>query len=166
MKTRNTEKIIISELVKQCGSGSRDPVLFRHLDPESSAFLTPGSKIRDGKKSGSGIQDEHTRSNLFSESLVTFLGLKILKNLDADPGTEICFTLDPECGTEKFGSGINIPDPRKTEADLLSTKSGSSSSCSSGMCCLANLASSNISGLISWISQVDDEKHTTLCTGM
>jgi hypothetical protein len=38
------------------------------------------------------------------------------------------------------------------QSDLLSTKSGSSSSCSSGICCLANLASSNISGLISCTS--------------
>jgi hypothetical protein len=48
--------------------------------------LTPGSgiRIRDGKKSGSGmnIQDN------FSKSLETVLGLKILKFFDANPDPE------------------------------------------------------------------------------
>jgi hypothetical protein len=29
---------------------------------------------------------------------------------DPDPGSEIFLTLDPGSGTEKFGSGINIPE--------------------------------------------------------
>jgi len=31
---------------------------------------------------------------------------------DPDPGSEIFLTLDPGPGMEKFGSGINIPDPQ------------------------------------------------------
>jgi len=51
-------------------------------------------RIRDGKKSGSGIRDEHPR-NL--ETYKQFLGLEILKFFaDPDPGSGIFFTLDPE----------------------------------------------------------------------
>jgi hypothetical protein len=85
-------------------------------------FLLPGFGIRDGKKSDSGIRDEHPRS--FFLEFIQFLGLKILILFDADPdpgsgifytldpGSEIFFTLDPGSEIEKFGSGINIPDPQ------------------------------------------------------
>jgi hypothetical protein len=48
------------------------------------------------------------------ESLKQFFGLKILKFFDADPdpGSGIFLILDPGPGMEKFGSGINIPDPQ------------------------------------------------------
>ncbi len=70
-------------------------------DPGLGAFLTPGSGIRDGKKSasGSGIRDEQP----WSETIfLLFGGLKYLNSLmrirdgkKSDPG-----------------SGINIPDPQ------------------------------------------------------
>jgi hypothetical protein len=56
-----------------------------------------------GKKSGSGMNI----SDHFSQSLETIFGLKLF---DADPGSGIFLTQDP--GWEKFGSGINIPDPQ------------------------------------------------------
>jgi hypothetical protein len=47
-----------------------------------------------------------------SESLETIIWVKIFKFFDADPdpGSGIFLTLNP--GWEKFGSGINIPDPQ------------------------------------------------------
>jgi hypothetical protein len=61
-------------------------------------------------RSGSGIRirDEHFYHIFFYQSLETFLGLKILKFFDADPG--IFLTRDP--GWKKFGSGISISDPQ------------------------------------------------------
>jgi hypothetical protein len=50
-----------------------------------------------------------------SESLKTiFGGLKILKSVcaDPDPGSGIFLTLNLVSRMEKFGSGINIPDPQ------------------------------------------------------
>jgi hypothetical protein len=43
-----------------------------------------------------------------------FFGLKMFKFFyaDLDPGSGAMLTLDPGYGMEKFGSGINIPDPR------------------------------------------------------
>jgi hypothetical protein len=38
--------------------------------------------------------------------------VRILKFFDADPGSGIFLTLDPGSGMEKFGTGINIPDPQ------------------------------------------------------
>jgi hypothetical protein len=69
-------------------------------------FLLPGFGIRDGKKSDSGIRDEHPRS--FFLEFKQFLGLKILILFDADPdpGSGIFFTLDSGSEMEKFGSGI------------------------------------------------------------
>jgi hypothetical protein len=45
-----------------------------------------------------------------SESFETIFWVKILKFFDADPGSGIFLALDP--GWEKYGSGINIPDPQ------------------------------------------------------
>jgi hypothetical protein len=68
-----------------------------------------------GKKSRSGsrVRTEHPRS-YFRELKNYFWGLKTLKSscADPDPGSEIFLTLDPVSGMEKFGSGINIPDPQ------------------------------------------------------
>jgi hypothetical protein len=76
-------------------------------DPGSGAFLTPGSGIRNTgwvknqdpyPDPGSGMNNpDH-----ISESLETMFWVKILKFCDADPGSVM----------EKFGSGINISDPR------------------------------------------------------
>jgi hypothetical protein len=69
-----------------------------------------GNRIREGKKSGSGIRiniQDH-----ISESLVTVFRLKILKFFDADPDPGIGDLFDPGSGMENSdpGSGINIPD--------------------------------------------------------
>ncbi len=49
-----------------------------------------------------------------SERLKTIFWVKILEFFDAgpDPGSGIFLTLD--LGWEKFGFGINIPDPKNT----------------------------------------------------
>jgi hypothetical protein len=78
--------------------------------PGSGAFFASGSGI--GKKSRSGIRDEHPGS-YFPELRTQFFGLKKLQLFDADPdpGSEIFLTMDPGSGMEKFVSGLNIPDP-------------------------------------------------------
>jgi hypothetical protein len=56
----------------------------------------------------------------FSENFETAVfRLKILTIFDADqdPGSGISLTLDPGSRKEKFGYGINIPDPQHWEAD-------------------------------------------------
>ncbi len=79
--------------------GIMNPVL-RIRNQGSGAFSTPGSGIRDGKKS-IRIRDEQPRS-YFRELRNHFFGVKILKFFAADP--------DPRW--KKLGSGINIPDPQ------------------------------------------------------
>jgi hypothetical protein len=77
---------------KQCESSVADP------DPGLGAFLTPGSGIRDGRKSasGSGIRDEQPGSNFLElrNHFFAFFGVKIPKFFDEDPGWR------------QFGSGI------------------------------------------------------------
>jgi hypothetical protein len=68
-----------------------------------------GKKSRSG--SGMNIPDH------LSESQKPFLGLKILKFFDADPDLFV-----PGSGTEKFGSGINIPDPQQRQNGEISLK--------------------------------------------
>ena len=55
------------------------------------AFLTPGSGIRDGRKSasGSGIRDEQPGSYFLElrNHFFAFFGVKILKFFDEDPGS-------------------------------------------------------------------------------
>ncbi len=63
-------------------------------DPGSGAFLTPGSGIRDGLKSGSG--SGMNNPDHISESLGTIFGLNYLNSLMR--------IRDPEL--EQFGSGI------------------------------------------------------------
>jgi hypothetical protein len=58
------------------------------------------------KKSGSGMSNpDH-----ISESLEKFFCVKILKFLDAVPGSGMRKNSDP--GWKKFGSRINTPDPQ------------------------------------------------------
>ncbi len=65
----------------------------RIRDPGLGASLTPGSGIRDGRKSasGSGIRDEQPGSYFFElrNHFFAFLGVKILKFFDEDPGSGI-----------------------------------------------------------------------------
>jgi hypothetical protein len=69
--------------------------------------MTPGSEIRDGQKSRSGseIRDKHPGS-YFRELGTNFSGKKYLKYL-----MPIWNLFEPGSRMEKFGSGINIPDP-------------------------------------------------------
>jgi hypothetical protein len=83
--------------IQCCGSGSGIGCLF---DPW----------IRDGRKSasGSGIRDEQPGSYFLElrNNFLAFFGVKIRKFFDEDPGWRQLGS-----GMEKFGSGINIPDP-------------------------------------------------------
>ncbi len=87
----------------------------RIRDPGLVAFFTPGSGIRDpgwvksqDPDQGSGIRVEQPRS-YFLELRNHFLGLKILKFFDADPGSgmKTIWIRDPEW--EKVGLGIRDP---------------------------------------------------------
>ncbi len=88
----------------------------RIRDPGLGAFMTPGSGIRDGRKSasGSGIRDEQPGSYFLElrNHFLLFLGLTYLNSMRIrDPGWS------------QFGSGmeksrirdINIPDPPHSE---------------------------------------------------
>jgi hypothetical protein len=78
----------------------RDPGLL-------GTFLTPGSGIRDGRKSasGSGIRDEQPGSYFLElgNHFFAFLGVKIIKFFDEDPGSGIRDgdSSDPGSGMEK-----------------------------------------------------------------
>jgi hypothetical protein len=78
-------------------------------------FLTPGSGIRDGRKSasGSGIRDEQPGSYFLElrNNFFAFLGVEILKFFDEDPrsGMETVRIRDP--GWKKVGSGIRDKHP-------------------------------------------------------
>jgi hypothetical protein len=92
-------------------------------DPGSSAFLTPWSGIRDGQKVR--IRDEQPGS-YFRELKKQFFGSKYLNSLMRirDPGWKKFGSgmekiriqdgknSDLVSGMEKFGSGINNPDPQ------------------------------------------------------
>jgi hypothetical protein len=83
------------------------------------AFLTPGSGIRDGRKSasGSGIRDEQLGSYFLElrNHFLDFFGVKILKFFDEGPGSGIrdgdstVRIRDP--GWKKVGSGIRDKHP-------------------------------------------------------
>jgi hypothetical protein len=75
-------------------------------DPESGAFLTQGSGV--GKKIKIRIPDEHPEH--ISESIETIFWVKIL-DIYSFMRIRIRTIFDPGSGMEKFGSGINIPDP-------------------------------------------------------
>jgi hypothetical protein len=61
------------------------------------------------------IRDEHPGS--YSESLEKIFGLKILY-LCSGSRSWIRNLVDPGYGMEKFGSGINIPDPQHCGKEL------------------------------------------------
>jgi hypothetical protein len=87
----------------------------RIRDPGLGALLTPGSGIRDGRKSasGSGIRDEQPGSYFLElrNHFLCFFGVKILKFFDEDPGSgkETVRIRDP--GWKKVGSGIRDKHP-------------------------------------------------------
>jgi hypothetical protein len=60
-------------------------VVLRIRDPGLGAFLTPGSGIRDGRKSGFGIRDEQPGSYFLElrNHFLLFLGLKYINSLIA-----------------------------------------------------------------------------------
>jgi len=84
--------------------------MFQNRDPGLGAFMTPGSGIRDGKKSasGSGIRDEQPGSYflVLRNHFFAFSKVKILKFFDEDPGSgmETVRIRDPRW--KKVGSGI------------------------------------------------------------
>jgi hypothetical protein len=86
-----------------------DPHSVADPDPGLGAFLTHGSGIRDGRKSasGSGSYFIALRNHFFA-----FLGVKILKFFDEDPGSGMETVRIRDPGWKKVGSGINIPDPQ------------------------------------------------------
>jgi hypothetical protein len=75
-------------------------------------FLTPGSGIRDGRKSasGSGIRDEQPGS-YFLELRNLFFAF-LLKFFDEDPGSGMETVRIRDEKKSDQGSGINIPDPQ------------------------------------------------------
>jgi hypothetical protein len=86
--------------------------VFRIRDPVFNPWIPDrdlGWGINSDPGSGMNIPDH------FSESLETFLGLKILKFFDSvpDPGSGIFLTLDQVSGMEKSETGIrDILDPQ------------------------------------------------------
>ncbi len=86
-------------------------------DPGLGTFLTPGSGIRDGRKSasGSGIRDEQPGSyflELRNHFCLLFWGLKYLNSLMRirDPGWRQFGSGIRDGKMSDPGSGINIPD--------------------------------------------------------
>jgi hypothetical protein len=74
------------------------------------AILTPGSGIRDGRKSasGSGIQDEQPGSYFLElrTHFFAFFRVKILKFFDEDPGSGMETVQIRDPGWKKVGSGM------------------------------------------------------------
>jgi hypothetical protein len=79
------------------------------------AFLTPGSGIRDGRKSASGfgIRDEQPGSNFLElrNHFFAFLGVKIHKFFDEDPGSGMETVRIRDPGWKIVGSGIRDKHP-------------------------------------------------------
>jgi hypothetical protein len=77
--------------------------------------LTSGSGIRDGRKSasGSGIRYEQPGSYFLElrNHFFAFLGVKILKFFDEDPGSGMETVRIRDGKKSDPGLGINIPDP-------------------------------------------------------
>ena len=73
-------------------------------------------RIRDGRKSvsGSGIRDEQPGSCFLElrNHFFAFLGVKILKFFDEDPGSGMETVRIRDGIKSDPGSGINIPDPQ------------------------------------------------------
>jgi hypothetical protein len=74
----------------------------RIRDLGSSAFLTPGSGM--GKNPDPGSASEMNNPDHFLESLETIFWVKILKFLDADPGSGMEKIQIRDPGRKKFGS--------------------------------------------------------------
>ncbi len=95
----------------------------RIRDPGLGAFLTPGSGIRDGRKSasGSGIRDEQPGSYFLSLETIfmLFLGLKYF---DEDPGSGMETVRIRDPGWKKVGSGIRDKHPGSATLVRVSTK--------------------------------------------
>jgi hypothetical protein len=89
----------------------------RIRDPGLGAFLTPGSGIRDGRKSasGSGIRDEQPGSYFLElrNHFSAFLGVKILTFFDEDPGSGMETVRIRDPGWRQLGSGIR--DGKKSD---------------------------------------------------
>ncbi len=87
----------------------------RIRDPGLGAFLTPGSGIRDGRKSasGSGILDEQPRSYFLElrNQFFCFFVVKIHKFFDEDPGSGMETVRIRDPGWKKVGSGIRDKHP-------------------------------------------------------
>ncbi len=88
-------------------------------DPDQGSgiecFLTPGSGIRDGRKSasGAGIRDEQPGSYFLElrNHFCAFFGVKILKFFDEDPGSGMETVRIRDPGWKKVGSGIRDKHP-------------------------------------------------------
>jgi hypothetical protein len=84
-------------------------------------------RIRDGRKSasGSGIRDEQPGSYFLElrNHFFAFLGVKILKFFEKDPGSRMETVRIRDPGWKKLdpGSGISIPDPPHWLSDLNNT---------------------------------------------
>ncbi len=96
-----------------CGSGSGIWEPFWPLDP--------GSGMGRKSASGSGIRDEQPGSYVLElrNHFFGFLGVKILKFFDEDPGSGMETVRIRDLGWKKVGSGINIPDPQHCMADWI-----------------------------------------------
>ncbi len=89
--------IIYGSVTPNNGIGSRRPVnSVADPDPRLGAFLTPGSGIRDGRKSSSGsgirdIRDEQPGSYFLElrNHFFAFFGVKILQFFDENPGSRM-----------------------------------------------------------------------------
>ncbi len=94
---------------------SKAVLRIRIRDLGLGAFLTPGSGIRDGRKSasGSGIRDEQPGSYFLElrNHFFAFLGVKILKFFDEDPGSGMVTVRIRDPGWKKVGSGIRDKHP-------------------------------------------------------
>jgi hypothetical protein len=79
--------------------------------------LTSGSGVQDGKIR---ILDRRMRKKHPGSYFQDYLDKKMLKFFiaDPDPGLWIRCLFDPGSGMEKFGSGINIPDPHTAQKPL------------------------------------------------
>jgi hypothetical protein len=77
--------------------------------------LTPESRIRDGRKSASGsrIRNEQPGSYFLQlrNHFFAFLGVKILKFFDEDPGFRMETVRIRDPGWKKVGSGIRDKHP-------------------------------------------------------
>jgi hypothetical protein len=91
--------------------------------------LTPGSGIRDGRKSasGSGIRDEQPGSYFLElrKHFFAFFRVKILKFFDEDPGSgmetvQIRDGDSSDPGWKKVGSGIRDKHPGSTTLPISS----------------------------------------------